>query len=137
SSQIYYFGTCPISHVPVAVCRSVGSGTRGPPVAWGAELLKTSDRQLEAKPAQPALRRRRGLKQRRSGLLWSFAGVQNRLGSPKRLVHPCQQLGAGSPQSQPRQTEAVRRVSRPKCVPIAHQQGGLEDPHHRGGTNPP
>src|SRR5262249_7720533 len=34
-------------------------------------LLKTSDPQLEAKPAHPALRRGRGLKQRRSGLLWS------------------------------------------------------------------
>ncbi len=63
------FPLCPISHVPVAVCRSVGSGTRGPPAAWREKpkLSKKSDRQPEAKPANPALSRGRGLKQRRSG----------------------------------------------------------------------
>src|SRR6185312_13848678 len=67
----YLFQPCPNSHVPVAVCRSVGSGTRGPPAAWREKpkLSKKSDRQLEAKPAHSALSRGRGLKQRRSGFL--------------------------------------------------------------------
>ena len=73
--------SCPISHVPVAVCRSVGIRTRGRTAAW-SEIAKTSclrssvapkplDRQPEAKPAHPALNGGRGLKQRRSGLFWS------------------------------------------------------------------
>jgi len=61
------FPFCPISHVPVAVCRSVGSRTRGRPAAEDNELLsqrevsflKTSDRQPEAKPAHSALSRGR------------------------------------------------------------------------------
>ena len=39
-AQIYYFDACPISHVPVAVCRSVGSRTRGRPAAWGVRALQ-------------------------------------------------------------------------------------------------
>src|SRR5262245_11122401 len=86
---------CPNSHVPVAVCRSVGIRTRGRVAARGksSSLLSSHrDRQPEAKPAQPDLIGRRGLKQRRSGLFWdclreyvvhqigcsSFAGLAER-----------------------------------------------------------
>ena len=71
NSKKMLFRLCPISHVPVAVCRSVGSRTKGRPAAWREKpkLSKKSDRQLEAKPAHSALSRGRGLKQRRSGFL--------------------------------------------------------------------
>src|SRR5262245_45232836 len=64
---------CPNSHVPVAVCRSVGIRTRGRVAARGKSgslFSSHRDRQPEAKPAQPDLIGRRGLKQRRSGLFW-------------------------------------------------------------------
>src|SRR5262249_59137481 len=67
-----YVAPRPNSHVPVAVCRSVGIRTRGRTAAWGrVSLPRHRDRQPEAKPAHPALNGGRGLKQRRSGLFWS------------------------------------------------------------------
>ena len=59
-----YLPPCPISHVPVAACRSVGIRTRGRTAARGPKSRGTSpvprflgspsiDRQLEAKPAIP------------------------------------------------------------------------------------
>jgi hypothetical protein len=68
----YYFRACPISHVPVVACRSVGIRTRGRTAAWGSEsLLKKSDRQPEAKPVNSVLSGGRDLKQRRTGFLVS------------------------------------------------------------------
>src|ERR1044072_2088941 len=77
------FTGCPISHVPVAACRSVGSGQEAgqPPTEEKSSLLgvlsgpavltgRRGDRQPEAKPVHPALNGGRGLKQRRSGLFW-------------------------------------------------------------------
>jgi hypothetical protein len=72
----------PISHVPVAACRLVGIRTRGRTAArsrrrenssrvFSTESSEPLNRQPEAKPAHPALNGGRGLKQRRSGLLWS------------------------------------------------------------------
>ncbi len=106
-AQNLLFRVCPISHVPVAVCRSVGSRTRGRPAAWREEpkLSKKSDRQPEAKPAHPALSRGRGLKQRRSGLLWSLPASTAGDGSPTRLVHL-----ANSAAGSPLQSEAATAV---------------------------
>src|SRR5690242_10140462 len=106
------FRVCPISHVPVAVCRSVGSGTRGPPAAWREKpkLSKKSDRQLEAKPAHSALSRGRGLKQRRSG----FLGLC-RPPPPARVTEEaCSSLPAvrtGLSPSNPRQLSGIRCVA--------------------------
>src|SRR5690349_24715208 len=82
-----YVANCPISHVPVAACRSVGIRTRGRTAARdmgpllgdghprgkdpGASRVSNNDRQPEAKPANPALHGGRSLKQRRNGLFWS------------------------------------------------------------------
>src|ERR1700730_91945 len=78
----HLFEPCPISHVPVAVCRSVGIRTRGRTaarseiamIARSSDRLssETLDRQPEAKPAHLVLHEGRGLKQRRSGLFWSL-----------------------------------------------------------------
>ena len=50
--------------------RGVGLSKDSPKARLGC-LAPTTDRQPEAKPAHPALNGGRGLKQRRSGLLWS------------------------------------------------------------------
>ena len=115
-----YLRPRPISHVPVAVCRSVGIRTRGRTAAR-SEIAKTSgrkpggrhgrsseniDRQPEAKPAHLVLHEGRGLKQRRSGLLRSRRLFHQSVSGHRRglFIH-CQQCGAGSPQSKPRQLE--------------------------------
>ena len=96
-SEKYYFSPCPNSHVPVDVCRSVGSGTRGPPAAWRGRQIpsKKSDRQPEAKPANPALSRGRVLKQRRSGFSGLCRPSKSRRGVTEEACSSCRPCGAG------------------------------------------
>src|SRR3984885_10850907 len=61
-------------------------------------------------PAMPALHGRRGLKQRRKGFFGSLPAPMP--GTPKGLVHLCQQCGTGSPSSGPRQQSRRRKPFR-------------------------
>lgn len=121
-TQNTYFPLCPISHVPVVVCQSVGIRTRGRTAAKGrrsrgslkplgfkrpAPLSRDAvegdfapcnrDWQPEANRRTPLSNGGRDLKQRRIGLFWSLPAFHQPARLPKRLVLHCQVCGREFP----------------------------------------
>src|SRR5580692_949122 len=78
-----YLCACPISHVPVVVCRLAGIRTRG-------RLTAGKDRQPEANRRTPP-NGGRDLKQRRTGLFWSLLALQR--SAPKEACLSCRACG--------------------------------------------
>ena len=88
-----------------------------------AHFLSSCDRQPEAKPAHPALNGGRGLKQRRSGLLWSRRPSKGR--TPKRLVL----LAGRAERDSPAPNQGSISGEEPFASSVSPSHGRAKPPH--------
>ena len=118
------FALC-VASAGLFTIQPVAGQEAGQPPEDAEAILKKSDRQLEAKPAHPALRWGRGLKQRRSGLFWKARQVRR---ITEEACPSLPDVRMGSPQSNPRQHH---RVSSPDVgVSTAPRRGTVTRGSH-------